>query len=141
MELRDNYLKVYHDLIELFKAEYRPESVYLASLSMGSRLGFRYLTRYPNYFDAAIMCCGVLQNADLSKITEMLVWFVHALSDGTNLCQNSVDAFNQAVSAGNTNVRLTIIPDEGLNGAGAHFAAWQKAYSENSEYMQWLFEQ
>ncbi len=141
LELRDSYLKVYHDMLEAFKQTYRPSSVYLASLSMGSRLGFRYLTLYPNYFDAAIMCCGALQNADPSEITEMPVWFVHAISDGTNLSQNSADAFNQAVAAGNTQARLTLIPDEGLDGAGAHFAAWQIAYSDNSAYMNWLFEQ
>lgn len=141
LELRDAYIQVYHDMFEAVKAQYQPAKTYLASLSMGSRISFRYLTLYPNYFDAAIMCCGALQNADPSALTEMPVWFVHAISDGTNLCQNSVDAFNRAADAGNRQVRLTLIPDDALNGASAHFAAWQTAYGDSTVYMEWLFQQ
>ncbi len=139
LEVRDGYLKVYHDMLAEVIAEYQPSKVYLATLSMGSRLGFRYLTLYPGEFDAALMCCGALQNADLSAVTDKPVWLVHAVSDFVNASQNSVDAYNQLTAAGNGNVRLTLFTDEGMNGLFSH-AVWQKVFGDRL-YMDWLFAQ
>ncbi len=139
LELRDGYLKVYHDMLAEVISEYQPSKVYLATLSMGSRLGFRYLTLYPEAFDAALMCCGAMQNADLSAVTDKPIWLVHAVSDFVNASQNSMDAYNQLTAAGNGNVRLTILTDEGMNGLFSH-AVWQKVFG-TARYMDWLFAQ
>ncbi len=139
LELRDGYLAVYHEMIADVIAKYHPSKTYLASLSMGSRLGFRYLTLYPEAFDAALMLCGALQNADLSGVTEKPIWLVHAVADPVNAAQNSIDAYNQLAAAGNTNVRLTLVTAEGMNGVFAH-AVWQQVFSDR-EYMDWLFAQ
>ncbi len=139
LELRDSYLAIYHDMIEEIVAKYQPSKTYLATLSMGSRLGFRYLTLYPEAFDAALMCCGAMQNADLSGVTNKPIWLVHAVSDFVNASQNSVDAYNQLMAAGNPNVKLTLITDEGMNGVFSH-AVWQYVFG-NPQYMNWLFAQ
>ncbi len=139
LELRDSYLAVYHDMLEEITAKYQIGKTYLASLSMGSRLGFRYLTLYPEAFDAALMCCGAMQNADLSAVTDKPIWLVHAVSDMVNASQNSVDAYNQLVAAGNKNVHLTLMTNEGMNGVFSH-AVWQFVYG-NPQYMEWLFAQ
>lgn len=139
LELRDSYLAVYHDMIEEMIAKYQPSKTYLATLSMGSRLGFRYLTLYPEAFDAALMCCGAMQNADLSGVTDKPIWLVHAVSDFVNASQNSMDAYNQLVAAGNKNVRLTIMTDEGMGGVFSH-AVWQFVFGSDL-YMDWLFAQ
>ncbi len=139
LELRDGYLAVYHEMIGKIIETYKPSKTYLATLSMGSRLGFRYLTLYPEAFDAALMCCGAMQNADLSAVTEKPVWLVHAVSDFVNASQNSVDAYNQLTAAGNPNVRLTLITDEGMHGVFSH-AVWQHVFG-NPTYMNWLFAQ
>ena len=133
LELRDAWLGVYHDMFAEMIARYQPSKTYMATLSKDSRLGFRYLTLYPNAFDAAIMCCGALQNSDLSGVTEMPVWLAHADVDIVNDSQNSVDAHNQMLAAGNTNVRLTIVP-------GVGHGVWQNVYG-NAQYMDWLFVQ
>lgn len=137
LDLRDYYLAVYHDMITELQQKLNPSKTYLASLSMGSRLGFRFQTLYPNFFDAAVMCCGAMQNADLSGVTETPIWLVHAVADPVNVCQNSVDAYNQMIAAGNQNVNLTIITAEGMNGLFPH-ASWQLTYG-NPEIMEWLF--
>ena len=139
LELRDSYLKVYHDMLAEIIAKYQPSKTYLATLSMGSRLGFRYLTLYPGEFDAALMCCGAMQNADLSAVTEKPIWLIHAVSDFVNASQNSMDAYNQLIAAGNPNVHLTIMTDEGMNGVFSH-AVWQYTFG-NDLYMNWLFAQ
>lgn len=139
LELRDSYLAVYHDMIEEAIAKYQPSKTYLATLSMGSRLGFRYFTLYPEAFDAALMCCGAMQNADLSAVTDKPIWLVHCVSDFVNASQNSMDAYNQLIAAGNPNVRLTIVTDEGMNGVFSH-AVWQYVFGAN-KYMDWLFAQ
>ena len=139
LELRESYLAIYHDMIEEIVAKYQPSKTYLATLSMGSRLGFRYLTLYPEAFDAALMCCGAMQNADLSGVTDKPIWLVHAVSDFVNASQNSVDAYNQLTAAGNPNVKLTLITDEGMNGVFSH-AVWQYVFG-NPQYMNWLFAQ
>ena len=139
LELRDGYLSVYHDMISEIIAKYNPSKTYLATLSMGSRLGFRYLTLYPEAFDAALMLCSALQNADLSTLTDKPIWLVHAVDDFVNAAQNSVDAYNQLVAAGNPNVRLTLVTSEGMHGVFAH-AVWQQVFSDTA-YMEWLFAQ
>ena len=139
LELRDSYLAVYHDMLADIVAKYQPAKTYLATLSMGSRLGFRYLTLYPEEFAAALMCCGAMQNADLSGVTDKPIWLVHAVSDFVNASQNSMDAYNQLVAAGNPNVHLTIMTNEGMNGVFSH-AVWQFVFG-NPLYMNWLFAQ
>ncbi len=137
LELRDSYLAVYHDMITEMQQKLNPSKTYLASLSMGSRLGFRFQTLYPNFFDAAIMCCGAMQNSDLSGITETPVWLVHAVADPVNAAQSSVDAYNQMIAAGNKDVHLTLITAEGMNGLFPH-ASWQQVFG-NADMMNWLF--
>lgn len=140
LELRDRYLAVYRDMIAEIQTQYQTGKTYLASLSMGSRLGFRYMTLYPDAFDACLMCCGAMQNADLTAISEKPVWLVHAVSDFVNKAQGSVDAFNQMNgTAGNPNVHLTLLTDDGMNGVFSH-ASWQFVYG-NRDYMEWLFAQ
>ena len=140
LELRDKYLEVYKAMIEEFQAKYAPAKTYMATLSMGSRVGFRYLNLFPETFDAALMVCGAKQNADLSRLSETPVWLVHAISDFVNKSQGSVDVFNQLVyEAGNKNVKLTLLTDEKMNGVFSH-ASWQYVFG-NEEYMEWLFEQ
>lgn len=137
LELRDSYLAVYHDMITEMQQKLNPSKTYLASLSMGSRLGFRFQTLYPNFFDAAIMCCGAMQNSDLSGVTETPIWLVHAVADPVNVAQNSVDAYNQMIASGNQNVYLTLITDAGMNGLFPH-ASWQMAFGDTT-FMEWLF--
>lgn len=137
LELRDSYLAVYHDMITEMQQKLNPSKTYLASLSMGSRLGFRFQTLYPNFFDAAIMCCGAMQNSDLSGVTETPVWLVHAIDDPVNAAQNSVDAYNQMIAAGNKDVELTLITEEGMDGFFPH-ASWQEIFG-NRNAMNWLF--
>jgi predicted peptidase len=139
LALRDSFLAVYHDMITEMVAKYQPSKTYLATLSMGSRLEWRYFTLYPDAFDAALMCCGVMQNADLSAVTDKPIWFVHAVSDFVNASHNSVDAFNQLNAAGNPNVHLTLVTDDGMNGVFSH-AVWQFVYG-NAQHMNWLFAQ
>ena len=139
LEHRDSWLAVYHDMIAEIAGQYQPSKMYLATLSMGSRLGFRYLTLYPEAFDAALMCCGAMQNADLSAVTDKPIWLVHAVSDFVNASQNSVDAYNQLIAANNTNAHLTLMTDAGMNGVFSH-AVWQYVFG-NPQYMEWLFAQ
>lgn len=140
LELRDKYLEVYKAMIEELQAKYTPAKTYLATLSMGSRVGFRYLNLYPETFDACLMVCGAKQNADLSKLSDKPIWLVHAVSDFVNKSQDSVDLFNQLVyEAGNENAHLTLLTDEKMNGVFAH-ASWQFVFG-NEEYMEWLFQQ
>ena len=85
------------------------------------------------------MCCGAMQNADLSGVTDKPIWLVHAVSDFVNASQNSMDAYNQLVAAGNPNVHLTIMTNEGMNGVFSH-AVWQFVFGIPL-YMNWLFAQ
>ncbi len=140
LELRDKYLEVYKAMIEEMQAKYTPSKTYMATLSMGSRVGFRYLNLYPDTFDACLMVCGAKQNADLSQLSDTPIWLVHAMSDFVNKAQGSVDVYNQLVyEAGNKNVILTLLTDEKMNGVFSH-ASWQFVFG-NEEYMEWLFGQ
>lgn len=140
LELRDKYLEVYKAMIESIQAKYEPSKTYLATLSMGSRLGFRYLNLYPETYDAALMVCGAKQNADLSKLSDTPIWMVHAMSDFVNKAADSCAVYNQLVyEAGNQNAHLTLLTDEKMNGVFAH-ASWQFVFG-NEEYMEWLFQQ
>lgn len=140
LELRDKYLEVYKAMIESIQAKYEPAKTYLTTLSMGSRLGFRYLNLYPETYDAALMVCGAQQNADLSKLSDTPIWLVHAMSDFVNKAKDSVAVFNQLVyEAGNENAHLTLLTDEKMNGVFSH-ASWQFVFG-NETYMEWLFQQ
>ncbi len=139
LELRDKYLAVYDEMLNAVKADLKVSKTYLCTLSMGSRLGFRYLTLMPDSFDAALMCCGAIQNADLSNLSEKPVWLVHAISDMVNNVAGSIEAYKQMRSAGNKNVKMTLITDAGMFGVFNH-ASWQQVMG-NPLYMEWLFEQ
>lgn len=139
LELRDKYLAVYHDMVEQFRAEHAVSKTYLACLSMGARLGLRYLTIMPEEFDAVLMTCPKLQNADLTGLSDTPIWIIHAVSDFVNPAQNSVDAWAQLMEAGNENARLTLLTDAQMGSVPSH-GSWQFVFGE-AEYMQWLFEQ
>ncbi len=133
LELRDKYLEVYKAMFDELQATYAPSKSYLATLSMGSRVGFRYLELYPDTFDACLMVCGAKQNADLSKLSSTPVWLVHAMSDFVNKAQGSVDVYNQLVTeAGNTDAHLTLLTDEKMNGVFSH-ASRQFVYTTFSQ--------
>lgn len=138
--LRDQYLALYRALIGELQAQYAPARTYLAALSMGTRLGLRYMSLYPDDVDAALLVCGSKGDADLSALTDPPIWLVHAASDAVVDAQGSVDAYHQlSCEAGNPNVRLTLLTDEKMKGISSH-AAWQLVFG-NEEYMEWLFRQ
>lgn len=139
LELRDKYIAVYHDMIEQFRAEHAVSKTYLACLSMGGRIGLRYLTIYPNEFTAVLMCCPKMQNADLTELSDTPIWLIHAVSDFVNPAQNSVDAWAQLMEAGNENAHLTLLTDAQMGDVPSH-GSWQFVFG-NADYMQWLFEQ
>ena len=85
------------------------------------------------------MCCGAIQNADLTNLSEKPVWLVHAVSDIVNNVAGSIEAYKQMRAAGNKKVKLTLLTDAGMFGVFNH-ASWQHVMGDWT-YMTWLFEQ
>ncbi len=130
------------------------DRLYVTGLSMGGYGIWSFLSRYPEYFSAAIPICGggnpfnlpanrpgrkrgitnEFLAEGLRKATSLPIWTFHGSKDNSVPLIETQKLVQTLREAGNQNCKFTI-----YEGAG-HVAAWEKAYS-NPGTWKWLFAQ
>ncbi len=130
------------------------DRLYVTGLSMGGYGIWSFLSRYPDYFSAAIPICGGgnpfnlpanrpgrkrgIKNEfspdGLRKATNLPIWTFHGSDDHSVPLAETAILVQALRDAGNQNCKFTI-----YQGAG-HVAAWEKAYN-NPHTWKWLFAQ
>ncbi len=130
------------------------DRLYVTGLSMGGYGTWSFLSRYPEYFSAAIPICGggnpfnlpanrpgrkrgitnEFLAEGLRKATSLPIWTFHGSKDNSVPLIETEKLVQTLREAGNQNCKFTI-----YQGAG-HVAAWEKAYS-NPGTWKWLFAQ
>ncbi len=124
-------------LVRQMKEELHPSKMYLATLSMGSRLTFHLLDLHPDVpFDACLTACGRANEADISDVVRPAMYLVHDSNDPVNKTELGIEAYNILVENGHENVRFT------LSYMGYGHGIWTYVYdAQNPEFMEWLFAQ
>ena len=124
-------------LVRQMKDELHPSKMYLATLSMGSRLTFHLLDLHPDVpFDACLTACGRANEADISDVVRPAMYLVHDSNDPVNKTELGIEAYNILVENGHENVRFT------LSYMGYGHGIWSYVYdAANPEFMEWLFAQ
>ena len=130
------------------------DRLYVTGLSMGGYGIWSFLSRYPEYFSAAIPICGggnpfnlpgnrpgkkrgitnEFLPAGIRKVTSTPIWTFHGSQDQSVPLIETQKLVKTLREAGNRNCKFTV-----YQGAG-HVAAWEKAYS-NPDTWKWLFAQ
>ena len=124
-------------LVRQMKEELHPSKMYLATLSMGSRLTFHLLDLHPDVpFDACLTACGRANEADISDVVRPAMYLVHDSNDPVNKTELGIEAYNILKENGHENVRFT------LSYMGFGHGIWTYVYDvQNPEFMEWLFQQ
>jgi len=106
--------------------------VYVTGLSMGGYGTWDAVQRHPDWFAAALPCCGGGDKSLASKIRDVPIWAFHGLKDQAVPVSRSRDMV-AALWAVNGNIRYREYPDL------MHWC-WDQTYSDN-QVMKWLFSQ
>ena len=124
-------------LLELVDKMRKVESVdvsrvYVTGLSMGGYGTWDAVQRRPEWFAAALPCCGGGDTTLAWKIREVPIWTFHGVKDQAVPVSRSRDMVS-ALWAVNGNIRYHEYPDL------MHWC-WDQTYSDN-QVMKWLFAQ
>ena len=74
----DNLKKVMDDLVKTGQAD--PQRIYVCGFSMGGGGAFKFISRYPRYFAAAIIM-GMEMKGDLEKVKDVPIWINRGETD------------------------------------------------------------
>jgi len=104
--------------------------IYITGLSMGGFGVWDAISRYPNFFAAAIPICGGGDENNASKIVNTPIWAFHGDND-------------KAVNVSRTRNMINAIKKQGGNPKyneykGVGHGSWVKAYKE-PQILKWLF--
>ena len=127
--------------------------IYLTGLSMGGYGSWSLLSRYPEFFRAAIPICGGKNPFDLPKKVlkdttdikaefsldgfkkvRVPIWTFHGMQDKAVPIAETENLVQMLKDAGHENVKFTVYPE------AAHVKAWQNAYNDPATW-KWLFSQ
>lgn len=151
---RTETLKALVDDVLAGRDDIDPDRLYITGLSMGGYGTWSFISRYPDYFAAAIPICGggnpfnlpanlpgrkrgitnEFLPAGLRKATSLPIWTFHGSADRSVPIQETQTLVLLLRDAGSRNCKFT-----NYQGAG-HVAAWEKAYSDPATW-KWLFAQ
>ena len=106
--------------------------VYVTGLSMGGYGTWDAIQRHPDWFAAALPCCGGGDTSLAWKIRDVPIWTFHGLMDRAVPVSRSRDMVAALWAVGG-NVRYREYPD-------LSHGCWDQTYSDD-EVMKWLFAQ
>jgi predicted peptidase len=108
-----------------------PQRLYISGLSMGGFGSWDVLSRYPDMFAAALICCGGGDLQQAPRLVNIPIYVFHGAKDPTVMPSRSRDMVQAIRQAGGKLVSYTEYPDE------AH-ASWIPAYNDQAN-LQALF--
>ena len=109
-----------------------PDRVYLTGFSMGGGAAFRIAGDRPDLFAAIVPVAGGAHPMNADALRNMPVWAFHGETDETIPLFHSSDMIDAIRESGNTEAKLTVLPDTG-HGIAA------EVYSRPELY-QWMFQ-
>lgn len=109
-----------------------PKRIYITGLSMGGTATWDLITRYPEFFAAAVPVCGGMDTATLCRVKKLPLWIFHGEKDDIVPPSYSRNAVNELKSCGGK-PRYTEYP-------GMNHGCWDSAYADRG-MMKWLFRQ
>lgn len=121
-------------LLDYVVKTYRADEnrIYVTGLSMGGFGTWDLLTKYPNYFAAAVPVCGGGEPRTTRLIGKTPVWAFHGAKDDVVPYQRSEEMVNTLNSFGG-NAKFTLYPDANHN-------SWDLTYN-NQEVYDWMLSQ
>lgn len=120
------------ELIEEVKSEYKIDNnrIYIMGISMGGFGVFDMITRYSNYFAAAIPICGGADPSKSKELTETNIWAFHGEKDNIVSIRHT-KTLMEIIE--NEDHKFTSYPSKGHD-------AWNLAFKE-AHLLKWLFHQ
>jgi len=151
---RVDALKVLVEEVIQARGDIDRRRLYVTGLSMGGYGTWSFLSRYPDYFAAAIPICGggdpfrlpgnrppkkigiknEFDPSGLKRTWEIPIWTFHGAKDRSVPILETEMLVNLLQEAGSKRIRFTNYQD------AAHVGAWQKAYQDPKTW-KWLFAQ
>ena len=108
------------------------DRIYVTGYSMGGSGTWDIITRYPDFFAAAVPVTGVSDPSKAKLVAYMPIWAFHGQEDPISFVQNTRNMM-AALKKYGSNCRFSELKDVG-------HGSWHQAYS-NNEMISWLFEQ
>lgn len=120
------------ELISQIKTQYKIDNdrIYIMGISMGGFGVFDMITRYSNYFAAAIPICGGADPSKSKELTETNIWAFHGEKDNVVNIRHTKTPMEIIE---NENHKFTSYPTKGHD-------AWNSAFKEIN-LLKWLFRQ
>jgi predicted peptidase len=151
---RVDALKAIVDEVVRERGDVDEDRLYVTGLSMGGYGIWSFLSRYPNFFTAAIPICGggnpfnlpdnrpgkkqgisnEFRPDGLKKASGLPIWTFHGAKDSSVPVMETEMLVKLLEDAGSEKVRFTVYDDAG------HVEAWKRAYGDPKTW-QWLFAQ
>ena len=110
-----------------------PDRILATGVSMGGYGTWDIVQRRPEWFAAAIPCCGGGDTTLAWTIRDVAIWVFHGEKDDTVPVSRSRDMVS-ALWAVKGNVRYTEYP-------GVGHVCWHPAYADHDNVLKWFFEQ
>jgi predicted esterase len=143
-QVDDIYYKAVKALIDDFISEHPNvdrDRIYVGGCSNGAYLAFKLIIEYPDFFAAAFPSAlayraANLTDAQVDRIKNIPIWFIHSKDDGTTVPDETVvPVYNRLKEAGAPNVHFTfydhVVDITGFfGGNGYHYPGhWSWIYS------------
>ena len=123
-------MELVKDLVATKKID--PKRIYVTGLSMGGTATWDLITRYPDFFAAAVPVCGGMDTSTVCRVNHLPLWIFHGDNDDIVPPSYSRNAVKELKSCGGR-PRYTEYP-------GMNHGCWDTAYADKG-MMKWLFRQ
>ena len=120
-------------LLNLKEAEFKPDRLYVAGISMGGYGTWDLISRQPDRFAAALPICGGGDVAQAPKLVKLPILAVHGSADVTVPVSRSRDMVRAIWNAGGSQIIYQELPEVG-------HGSWGPAFG-NTNTWKWLFSQ
>ena len=110
---------------EIAESHGDPKRVYLTGLSMGGFGSWDALSRYPDTFASALICCGGGDVKQAPRLVDIPIYVFHGAKDPTVMVSRSRDMVQAIRQAGGNLVQYTEFPD-------IEHACWIPVYHDHA---------
>jgi predicted peptidase len=110
---------------EIAESHGDPRRVYLTGLSMGGFGSWDALSRYPDFFASALICCGGGDVKQAPRLVDIPIYVFHGAKDPTVMVSRSRDMVQAIRQAGGKLVQYTEFPD-------IEHACWIPVYHDHA---------
>ena len=108
------------------------QRIYITGLSMGGFGVWDAISRWPNFFAAAMPLCGGGDEKEACRLVNIPILAIHGMLDKVVIPERTIHMFTAIQMCGGKNIQILLYPNVGHD-------VWKYAYIKHN--LEWLFEQ